>query len=195
MGVQRDRRHFDWDVRLSGSPLLSDQGRVGTNITAHVDAATGSSPGWHSTSTVCPKSGRRTSAAAWGRGLGAGTGWLPILVRGAGFGAAALVWYWLGRALSVWVAPLLVPDAASTLLGLDAVDGHFWQFQLFNVLGIAFVVVSLVPLVRRKGGAMAETDLIQRVATEASIWCQGLIYACHCGVRAGWGAEAATMTL
>jgi hypothetical protein len=48
--------------------------------------------------------------------------------------------------------------------GLDAVDGHFWQFQLFNVLGIALVVVSLVPLVRRKGGAMAETDLIQRVA-------------------------------
>jgi hypothetical protein len=42
---------------------------------------------------------------------------------------------------------------------------------------------------------MAETDLIQRVATEASIWCQGLIYAYHCGVRAGWGAEAATMTL
>jgi hypothetical protein len=38
MGVQRDRRQFDWDVRLSGSPLLSDQGWVGTNITAHVDA-------------------------------------------------------------------------------------------------------------------------------------------------------------
>jgi hypothetical protein len=28
-----------------------------------------------------------------------------------------------------------------------AVDGHFWQFQLFNVLGMALVVVSLVPLV------------------------------------------------
>jgi hypothetical protein len=72
---------------------------------------------------------------------------LPILVGGAGFGAAVLVSYWLGRALSVWVAPLLVPDAASTLLALDAVDGHFRQLQLLNVLGIALVVVYLVPLV------------------------------------------------
>ena len=30
---------------------------------------------------------------------------------------------------------------------------------------------------------------------ETSISCQGLSYACHASVRAGWGAEAATMTL
>jgi hypothetical protein len=81
--------------------------------------------------------------------------------------------------------------------GLDAVDGHFWQFQLFNVLGMALVVVSLVPLVNGK-----EERWPKRISSSvwpqkllSFIWCQGLIYAYHCGVRAGWGAEAAMMTL
>jgi hypothetical protein len=147
MGVQRDRRQFDWDVRLSGSPLLSDQGWVGTNITANVDAgnrilarltfdqhrgpeiwSTNVGGGLGAVDSVLVPDGCRSSSGA--RGL--------VPPRSSGTGLVGTV------GLSGATAR---PRCSIHAPGLDAVDGHFWQFQLFNVLGMALVVVSLVPLV------------------------------------------------
>jgi hypothetical protein len=95
------------------------------------------------------------SAALWGFDLGLiFTTWLTfsgvwvlvliaILVGQPLFGAALFVLYWLGRALSVWLTPLLLPDAGATVQLLDGIDGHRQLFQGIHALGLAWLVVVL----------------------------------------------------
>lgn len=99
---------------------------------------------------------RTLAAALWGIDLGMGfTTWLTFsgawllaavaVVFGApGFGATLFFLYWLGRALPVWLGPLLLPDASATPRLLDEVAGHHRLFHRTQALGLAWAVVVLV---------------------------------------------------
>ena len=69
---------------------------------------------------------------------------IAILVGAPAFGAALFVLYWLGRALSVWVAPLLMPDAGATPWVLDRIYAHSRLFQRIHVLGLVWSVIVLI---------------------------------------------------
>jgi hypothetical protein len=60
-----------------------------------------------------------------------------------GFGAALFAMYWLGRTLSVWVAPLLMPDASATPRLLDGVSDQRQLFNRIHALGLAWAVIVL----------------------------------------------------
>ena len=60
------------------------------------------------------------------------------------FAGALLVAYWLGRALSVWMAPLLMPDAMATPDVLDAIDSHSRLFRRAHVVGLIWSIVVLM---------------------------------------------------
>lgn len=98
---------------------------------------------------------RPVAATLWGLDLGllvstrltfAGA-WVVLLVaaltespwRGATLTAA----YWLGRALSVWIAPLLFENAGSTHHVLDEIDRHRHWHQMVHVLGLGVIVATL----------------------------------------------------
>lgn len=68
---------------------------------------------------------------------------LAILVGEPAFGAAMFASYWLGRALSVWIAPLLMLDASSTS---ELLDNIYKQHRLFRRIHIAGLVWSIVVL-------------------------------------------------
>ncbi len=58
-------------------------------------------------------------------------------------GAGLFVCYWLGRALSVWLAPLMMSDARVTPQLLGATDARFRMFQLIHVLGVCIGLAIL----------------------------------------------------
>lgn len=59
------------------------------------------------------------------------------------FGAALMSVYWLGRVLSVWIAPLLLMKPEATCLGLaEAVIDH--RNVLHRISGAALIVCSVI---------------------------------------------------
>lgn len=69
---------------------------------------------------------------------------VAMLVGEPAFGSALFVLYWLGRALSVWIAPLLMPDADATPWVLDVIYRHYRLFQRIHVLGLVWSTVVLI---------------------------------------------------
>jgi amino acid transporter len=99
--------------------------------------------------------GSGIAAVLWGLDLGLfGTTWLtfagawliPVLALfGASptFGAALFGAYWLGRAASVWIGPLLLPTALDTPRLLDALMQRRRMAQLVHVGGLTWAIVIL----------------------------------------------------
>lgn len=96
------------------------------------------------------------TAALWGLDLGLiFTTWLTfsgvwllvivtILTGESSFGATLFVLYWLGRALSVWLTPLLLQDASATSLLLGEITRQQRLFQRIHAVGLAWSVVVLI---------------------------------------------------
>jgi len=63
------------------------------------------------------------------------------------FGAALFVLYWLGRALSIWITPLLMPAASATPQVMDAIGEQYRLFQCIHVVGLAWAVIVLCSLI------------------------------------------------
>jgi cytochrome c biogenesis protein CcdA len=59
------------------------------------------------------------------------------------YGAALMIAYWLGRAASVWLAPLMMSDARATPLLLAEIDTEFRSLRLTHVLGLALGIATL----------------------------------------------------
>jgi hypothetical protein len=68
---------------------------------------------------------------------------LPLLMQDAMLGALLLLAYWLGRALVIWIAPLLFEDASSTPRVLEEINDHYRLFQLVHVVGLGLVIAFL----------------------------------------------------
>jgi hypothetical protein len=98
---------------------------------------------------------RTLTAVLWGGDLGLifttqltfSGPWLlasvAVLVGEPAFGMALLALHWLGRALSVWIAPLLLRDAGDTPRLLDMIAGQHRLFQRIHALGLAWSVIVL----------------------------------------------------
>lgn len=98
---------------------------------------------------------RTLAATLWGLDLGlifitrltfSGVWLLAVVALLTGepaFGAALFGLYWLGRALSVWIAPLLMQDTASTPQLMDGIAGEYRLFRRVHVLGLIWSVVAL----------------------------------------------------
>jgi hypothetical protein len=96
------------------------------------------------------------AAVLWGLDLGLiFTTWLTFsgawllavvaaLVGAPAFGAALFVIYWLGRAVSVWIAPLLMPDANATSRVMDGLNRQYRLFQRIHVLGLVWSMIVLI---------------------------------------------------
>jgi hypothetical protein len=99
------------------------------------------------------------AAALWGLDLGLIlTTWLTfsgvwllvivaILGKQATFGGMLFVSYWLGRALSVWIAPLLIEGASDVPKLLESTGAHyrlFKQVHVWSLVWLIFVLVSLL---------------------------------------------------
>ena len=69
---------------------------------------------------------------------------VAVLVGKAGFGAALFVLYWLGRALAVWLAPLLLPDASATPRLLEGIAEQRRLFHGIHVVGLVWAIAVLV---------------------------------------------------
>jgi cytochrome c biogenesis protein CcdA len=69
---------------------------------------------------------------------------LPVLLADAVLGATVLLAYWLGRALPVWLGPLLVDDANATDCSLDRIGTHQRLFQRVHVLGLVLICIALL---------------------------------------------------
>jgi hypothetical protein len=99
--------------------------------------------------------GSGVAAVLWGLDLGlfattwltfAGAWLIPVLALlsgSAGFGAAVFGAYWIGRAMSVWVGPMLLPTALDTPRLLDALMQHRRTAQLIHVGGLGWAIVLL----------------------------------------------------
>lgn len=96
------------------------------------------------------------AAALWGVDLGlilttyftfAGI-WLLVVIAfltgEPSLGAALFATYWLGRAVSVWIAPLLMPDASTTPRLLDGIFGQFQLFRQIHVVALLWSVFVLI---------------------------------------------------
>lgn len=98
-------------------------------------------------------------AALWGLDLGlVFTTWLTfsgvwllvtvgIVVGEPGFGAALFGVYWLGRAVSVWIAPLLVEETEQIPHLLDRVHSQRWLLQRIHAAALSWSVVVIVALI------------------------------------------------
>lgn len=96
------------------------------------------------------------AAALWGVDLGlVFTTWLTfsgvwllvtvsVLVGEPRFGAALFALHWAGRALSAWLAPLLVPDQTVTPDLMDEITGQRQLFRQIHVLGIVGAATVLL---------------------------------------------------
>jgi len=80
---------------------------------------------------------RLTFSGVWVLALAA------IFAGDPAFGALLLALYWLGRALSVWSAPLLLPHANATAQLLHAIAHQWTFFQRIHAWGLAWIVVVL----------------------------------------------------
>jgi hypothetical protein len=99
--------------------------------------------------------GARRAALLWGLDLGfAFTTWLnlsgawvlatlAVLSRDAAFGALLFAAYWLGRALSVWIAPALMPNATETHRLMATLDGQRALFRSLHLAGLVWVLAVL----------------------------------------------------
>lgn len=101
--------------------------------------------------------GHERASILWGLDIGSffttwftfsGAWWLVALAfasGGPGLGAALYAAYWMGRALTVWLAPWMVPDARMTPWLPRAWSLVFRQFQLTHagavMMGSAVLVV------------------------------------------------------
>jgi hypothetical protein len=98
---------------------------------------------------------RPVAATLWGLDLGlvfttwftfSGT-WIVILIAVASaspvFGALLLTVHWLGRALAVWVAPLLLSDANETPFLMDRIDAERRSFVLAHVAAVVWIAGAL----------------------------------------------------
>lgn len=95
------------------------------------------------------------AAALWGLDLGltfmtrltfSGAWFLAFTAAVAGrprFGATLFVAYWAGRAMSVWFAPFLLPDANATPSLLNEILERYRVFRGIHVVGLAWAVVAL----------------------------------------------------
>lgn len=98
--------------------------------------------------------GARVSAALWGLDLGltfttwlggAGAWVLAVVTFVVGepvLGAALFVGYWLGRALPVWVGPLLMRNATDAPVLMESLETRNQQ-RLFRAVHVAGVVWSV----------------------------------------------------
>lgn len=68
---------------------------------------------------------------------------VTILIGKPAFGAALFVLYWLGRALSLWIAPLLMPDSSSTDWVLEGIYRQYSLFRRIHVFGLVITVIIL----------------------------------------------------
>ncbi len=71
---------------------------------------------------------------------------LGLLGRDAGLAAGLFVAYWLGRALSVWLVPLLMPDAGATPRLLEALAAQYGLFRRIHAAALAWALIVLVLL-------------------------------------------------
>lgn len=104
------------------------------------------------------RTGPTWAAILWGIDLGFfGTTWLtfagawlvPVLALFAGspaFGAGVFVAHWMGRALSVWLAPVMMPAGADTLRLLDALTHSRRATRLAHVVALAWTCAVLLAL-------------------------------------------------
>jgi hypothetical protein len=102
--------------------------------------------------------GSTASAILWGLDLGLiFTTWftfsgawfvvaLAVASGQAAFGAIVVLAYWLGRALSVWVAPLMMPTATATPALLAALGAEHRLFKIVHVAALGWSVVLLAML-------------------------------------------------
>lgn len=98
---------------------------------------------------------RKVAAMLWGLDLGLtfstwltfSGAWvlvvLTIVIGKPSFGASLFGLYWLGRALSLWIAPLLLPDASSTDWVLERISSQYSLFRGIHVFGLVITVVIL----------------------------------------------------
>ena len=96
------------------------------------------------------------AAVLWGLDLGLiFTTWLTFsgvwllvvvaaLVGEPAFGAMLFVLYWFGRAMSIWIAPLLMPNPGAIPEVLDVIYGHYRLFQRIHVAGLIWSVITLI---------------------------------------------------
>jgi hypothetical protein len=68
---------------------------------------------------------------------------LAVLGASPAFGAALLGSYWVGRALSVWLAPLAIRDAAATPELVRAVNRQYGLVRLVHVGSLAWIAIVL----------------------------------------------------
>jgi len=66
---------------------------------------------------------------------------VTILVGKPAFGAELFVFYWFGRALSLWIAPLLMPDASSTDWVQERIFGQYSLFRRIHIFGLVVTMV------------------------------------------------------
>ena len=98
---------------------------------------------------------RPVAAILWGFDLGlvfttwftfSGT-WVILALAFAtaspSLGAMLLVTYWLGRASSVWVAPVLLPEANAMLTVIDRINGARRRFQVAHAMAMMWLAVLL----------------------------------------------------
>lgn len=99
--------------------------------------------------------GGRAAAIMWGLDLGfTFTTWinpqgawvLAVLAVASGepeFGVLLFMAYWLGRALPVWISPLLMMRATGTALVMASLDGQKRLFQRVHMLGVIWSMAIL----------------------------------------------------
>lgn len=68
---------------------------------------------------------------------------VAFVVGEPAFGAALFAAYWLGRALSVWIGPLLMRDARETPQLLSVVRANYPIFRRAHIMGLALAVAVL----------------------------------------------------
>lgn len=96
--------------------------------------------------------GPRPAAVLWGLDLGtvvstrftfAGI-WvlvlLPFLTADPVLGGLAFLTYWIGRAVSVWIAPLLIVERTSVLDLMDAISARRRAFRSSHVVGLVLLI-------------------------------------------------------
>lgn len=78
---------------------------------------------------------------------------LAVFSGAPSFGAALFLAYWGGRALSIWLAPLFLPDGSATSQMMSAFVLQHRQFQLLHVVGLGLMTTVLI------GMALTSTPL------------------------------------
>lgn len=78
---------------------------------------------------------------------------VALLSRDPAFAVSLLLVYWAGRALSVWLTPLMLVDAASTIHLLAAIGGRRGFIRRVHALALGGALAVLAALLAR-GGAL-----------------------------------------